>query len=255
MATRARKSPVTTLERGDIFFVYRPKVGVEQPRRLDDVSRLYMILRPERRRRFRLIIIGQKTLPRSRRQKTWAFVDVVSTRAAEVEDQLDPETYETKTRGERKIPAARPAGEGRYRIVRHGSHTHLCYVLELPEKTAAVQRAFHIAPEASYVVSVKNPEQGSPPGAGLSEGQQAKFPRRLQHVFGDRRFADLDPPDLLDIEGAEIVLTAATADVSRELGIKLERERETEASAEIFNDLKMEPDLHPKRPLFEGKWA
>lgn len=255
--TRERKRHVSVLERGDVFFVYRPKVGTEQVRGLDDVSRFYMILRPERRRRFRMIVIGKKKLPepRARGGKLWAFVEGVSSRAEGIEDRLDPETYQTKTRGERHIAAARPAGEGRYSIVRHGSHTHLAYGLELPDKPSEVQRAFRIAPEASYVVSVKNPEKRSPPQAGLGEHQQAKFPKRLQHVFQGRRFADVDPPELLDVEGAELILASASANVSRELGIELQRERETEATAEIFNDLKMEHDIHPKRPLFEGKWA
>ena len=35
------------LERGDIFFFYRPRVGVEQVRSLDDVQRFFVVLRPD----------------------------------------------------------------------------------------------------------------------------------------------------------------------------------------------------------------
>jgi hypothetical protein len=42
---------------------------------------------------------------------------------------------------------------------------------------------------------------------------------------------------------------------SVELGIELDRQQETEATAEIFSDLGMEKELHPTAPLFEGKWA
>ena len=31
-------------------------------------------------------------------------------------------------------PPARPAAEGIYAIVRHGDHTHLAYVIELPQR-------------------------------------------------------------------------------------------------------------------------
>src|SRR6266853_6356315 len=44
-----------------------------------------------------------------------------------VEDALDRQQYETKTRGERVRPEARRAGEGVYVLARHGDHTHLAY--------------------------------------------------------------------------------------------------------------------------------
>jgi hypothetical protein len=50
-------------------------------------------------------------------------------------------------------------------------------------------------------------------------------------------------------------LIGVNRDVSEELGIHLDREHETEATAEIFNDLKIEKSLHPATPLFKGKWA
>lgn len=39
---------------------------------------------------------------------------------------------------------------------------HLSYRLELPEKPGQVQADLRIAPEASYALSVKNPEKGGP---------------------------------------------------------------------------------------------
>jgi hypothetical protein len=39
------------LEQGDVFFFYRPRVGVEEVRRLDDVQRFFVVLEPERRAR------------------------------------------------------------------------------------------------------------------------------------------------------------------------------------------------------------
>ncbi|MBI5441761.1 MAG: hypothetical protein HY900_11200 [Deltaproteobacteria bacterium] len=47
MATKGeRRAPVRTLESGDIYFLYRPRVGEEDPLGLGDVQRLYMLLSP-----------------------------------------------------------------------------------------------------------------------------------------------------------------------------------------------------------------
>jgi hypothetical protein len=117
-----------------------------------------------------------------------------------------------------------------------------------------VQRALNIVQEGNYVIAVKNPEAPSAPGTGLDETRRAAFPKELRERFAGRRFIPAEPPDFLDYEWAEIILVGARKDISAELGIELVPERETEATAEIFNDLKMERSLHPLTPLFEGKW-
>jgi hypothetical protein len=245
------------LERGNIYFFYRPRIEEQAVHGFEDVQRMYMILRAHGKRSYRLIIIGEKRLPvvtGAGDRKLWGFVEKVASRAEEVEDELDPKTYPTRTRGERHLPAARPAGEGVYAIARHRDHTHLAYALELPTKPGEVQRALNIVEEGSYIISVKNPEAPSPAGTGLDEARRARFPKDLQERFRERRFIPLDPPDFLDHEGAEILLVGARQDVYEELGLQLNPEHETEATAEIFNDLRMEKSLHPTTPLFEGKW-
>jgi len=259
--TQARRplapTQVRVRERGNIYFAYRPKIDEQVAQSLDDVERLYMILSPRGRDSYRLLVIGGKRLPAvngSGERKTWAFVEKVSSRAEDVEDELDPKTRLTKTRGERQLPAARPAGEGVYAIVRHRSHTHLAYALELPPEPGEVQRALNIVEEGSYVAAVKNPKAKAAPGMGLDETRRAALPRTLQSLFRGRRFIPLDPPKFMDHEGAEILLVGVRPDLFAELGIELDREEETEATAEIFSDLRMEKELHPVAPL-EGKWA
>ena len=83
------------------------------------------------------------------------FVDKVAARAEDVEDELDPRTYETQTRGERHVAPARPAGEGVY-------------------------------------VAVKNPEAPSPEGVGLDETRRARLPKVLAARFRGRRFIPVD---------------------------------------------------------------
>lgn len=248
---------VETLERGDIYMVFRPTVGTDDPDALEDVQRFYLILSKRGDKRYRLLVIGRKRLPDPARRgqaRAWGFVEAVSRKPEDIEDALDEACYQTKTRGERTRPAARPVGEGVYRIVRHGDHTHLVYALELPEEPGEVQDALNIEPQASYIISVKNPEALTPARAGLRARRKASFPRHLQERFRGRKFIDVDPPELLDHEGAELLLVAAARDVEEELGIELDTERENEASADIFEDLRMERDQHPLEPLFQGKW-
>lgn len=209
------------------------------------------------KKRYRLLVIGRKRLPAvgGRGERTWGFVEKASRTPRGLQEELAPATYRTKTRGGRTQPTTRPAGEGVYAIVRHGDHTHLVYALELPERPGEVQEVFRLEAEGSYIVSVKNPEQPSPPGVGLGEGRQASFPKSLQGRFRGRRFMPLDPPSVLNYEGAEVLLIGAGRDVSEELDIQLHPQEETAATAEIFTDLRLQKSRHPLKALFEGTWA
>jgi hypothetical protein len=253
----AAQHEVDVLERGDIYFVYRPKAETPSVEGFEDVQRFYMVLHPYGKSRYRLIVIGQKQLPelRSGREKNWGFVAKVSRAAGPIRDELTCETYATKTRGQRVRPAGRPAGEGVYAIVWHDNHTHLAYVLELPEQPGPPQEALNIAEEGGYILSVKNPELPSPPGLGMPEERQAAFPKRLQQRFRGRRFVEVDPPDFLNYEGAELLLVGAASDVAEELSVQLEAQRETAATAEIFNDLRLEKSRQTIEPLLRGDWA
>ncbi len=250
------QNKVETLEQGNVYFFYRPRVEQEDPEDIEDVQNMYMVLSPHGRDRYRLAIIGRKHLPDpgAKQERIWGFVDMVEKDPKKVVGALGEEEYETKTRGKRHRPAARPAGEGIYRIVRHDDHTHLVYARELPERTGEVQEELEIEDEANYVISVKNPDKPSPEGAGLPEDREAEYPERLQERFGDRRFIDADPPDLLDYEGSQFVLISAARDVKEDLGIELNPQNEDESRAEIFSDLRLEKSKQPIEPLLEGEW-
>ena len=246
-----------TLERGNVYFLFRPRVEEDSPEKLEDVQRMFVVLSPDGAQIFRLLVVGRKQLPDPKergQEKNWGFVVGVSDNPTDIENQLDPETYETKTRGKRHLPAARPIGEGIYRILRHGNHTHFVYALELPAKSGEAQRAFHLAEQASYIISIKNPEKGSPLDAGLPEEQEAHLPRALQDKFRDRRFCEADPPEFLNYPGTEFVLISTAENVAEELGIELHPEDESSTSADIFNELKIEKSVHPLKPLFTGEW-
>src|SRR5437870_10535882 len=104
------------LERGNIYFIYRPRVEETSAAGLEDVQRFFLVLSPHGNDRHRLLVIGRKKLPDidDQRDKNWGFVQKVARDPHDVEDELDRASYETKTRGERHLAPARPAGEGVY---------------------------------------------------------------------------------------------------------------------------------------------
>jgi hypothetical protein len=229
------------LERGGILFFYRPRVDVEEADALEDVQRFFIVLRPAETRRFRCIVIGRKRLPDPEaHERVWGLVVEVADDSDELGEELERKTYETKTRGTRKLPEARPAGEGRYSIVGHDGHTHLAYTLEVPPEPGEVQRAFLIEHEASYIVALKNP-QAEPRTGG-------EFPDDVNRRFGGRRFISVEPPSLLDHEGIELVLFGAARHAEAELGIDLDASVERVETADILQDLRV------REPLEEGTW-
>ncbi len=250
------KENIKKLEAGNIYFFYRPDVEQDQPDEISDVQRLYMVLALDGGDNFRLSIIGKKKLPdpSSKSNRVWGFIDVISSSERTIKHELGEKSYETKTRGTRHQPPARPVGEGRYQILVHDDHTHLIYDLELPGKPKETQESFEIEEQASYIISVKNPEKGAPKNAGLQANRQAEFPKTLQDVFRDRRFANADPPKFLDYEGCEFLLISASDDIKDELGITVDSEKETLEKSDIMNQLHLDKENRPVEPLVKGHW-
>jgi hypothetical protein len=257
MAKQEQNSQAETLERGEIYFLYRPAVGEEEVKGLEDVQRFFLLLHPEGSRNHRLIIIGKKKLPEAGRsgERYWGFVEDVMATDKQLQEAFSPESYETKTRGDRMVASMRLAGSGEYQLIRHGNHTHLVYELTLPERRSEVQRDLNIEREASYIISIKNPNASTPRGAGLENDQKAELPQRLQDLFKGRRFINADPPELLDYKGVEILLISTDESLG-ELGIDLEAEdRAAEKdAAEVFKALHMRQSAEKERPLLRGLW-
>lgn len=219
---RVEERPVTILEEGTISFYYRPRVEHEQPEELGDIQRILAVLEPADGTIFRLIALGRKRLPqRGRRERFWGFVDAVLHDRRDMTALLAAQTYKTKTRGLRHLPAARPLGSGIYSLGAHDDHTHLDYSLRETAWDDPVARDIALEPSASYIVSVTNPD---PTAWGLVEvpalQQQlfaeeevhitipTPFPAALQAQFRGRRYAQLDSLEWLDHPGAELVFIA-----------------------------------------------
>jgi len=226
------------LEKGHIFFFYRPKIELEDASSLDEVQKLYMVLRPEAsfgdisaERMNRLIVLTKKRLPNiSAKERTWGFVDSVSYDMKDITKLLGPTTYEAKTQGTRHLHGAMPCGSGVYGIVHHSSsssgqhqskdHTHIAYVLELPEEPGEMQKAFNIVREGSYIISVKNPRASNPPEAGLAGNEKVEYPKGLQGEFHGKKWLPVDDVKLINFDKAELLLIGAAQEeaVKAELG-------------------------------------
>ncbi|WGS20347.1 hypothetical protein [Bradyrhizobium sp. ISRA463] len=218
-----------------------------------DVQRYYMVMKPEKQPRLRVAVLGRKRLPEARNhERIWGFIEAIET-GLDVEEEFRTHRCATRTRGERTLPPVRPACEGIYALIRRDRNLHLTYELELPERPGEVQEELNIEREAAYILSIKNPDAGSPPGAGLPEREEARYPKPLEKEFRGRRFASEDP-HLFDYEGAEFILIGARADPERAYAVDIETEHETARSAYIFRQLKMAPREHPIGPLIRGEW-
>ena len=192
------------VEAGDVVFLYRPRVGVEEVDDLDDVQRFFAVLRPGSGQNQRALVLGRKRLPDiDRHERAWAFIAKV------VEDEAG------------LGDGAWPAGEGRYAIVRHGGHTHFAYELEVEPDSGKGHELFNLDREGSYIVAVKNPEAPTPPGVGLRDDRRAELPAGLLERFRGRRFVPVETPELLDHEGVELVLIGADDDIAEEFGLTL----------------------------------
>ena len=210
VAPRVSTGPVEFLERGSIFFAYRPRIGAAAVRELGDVERLYAILIPETGDRLaplRVITIGRKRMAqapdgngpggavgvRGGPARYWGMVTRVADTLEKVAQELGQEEY-VLPGGERCArAAARPCGEGAYCVVRHGAHTHLAYLLDRAaagdvEAGWAVRLAAGIGGRGNYLLLVKTPAGGgAPKAAGAAGGEEeARYPDRLQDRFAGR---------------------------------------------------------------------
>ncbi len=252
----AAQDEMQLLERGDIYFLYRPKVSsAEQEensaKTIDDIQRFYIVLHPHQNALYRLLVVGRKRLPEvHKHEKHWATVEKVAQHPDQLLDLFKQHSYQTKTRGERLEPEVRACGEGVYCIIQSGRQTYLAHHLALPEQLGDVQKELDLEPEASYILSVKNQKI-----AGAQSGQAANFPEELQQKFRNLRFIPANPVTLLNYQNTELLLIGASTGPSEELGIDLQAEQKSFDKKKIFSDLKLWRNEHTTIPLFEGQWV
>lgn len=239
---------IEILETGDLYYFYRNKVEVERARSLEDVQRFYLILVPDDRPETgRMFTVGRKRMPKMDARKPsgreW-FMNVMTGRPHDLGAALAPIEYETKTRGVRHISEAFPAGEGRYALVDHEGHTELGHRLTRPERPGTPQKEMEIRAEASYVVSVRNPDlhvEGFP-------DEVPDYPKSLKRLFSEKRWIDVREPALLDYENAQLLLVGARERLD-------EIELEIPGTPRLFERLGLDEKVWPTEALLEGRFA
>ena len=286
-----QESAAEVLEKGDIFFFYRPKAKVVNDgsggdvKSIEDIRRFFMVTASTitaaadntgskyqeqfdntdrttskeegESSRYRLFVIGKKSLPEirtteaRRSERYWAKVGGVFENPQELTDELLADEF-------RKGDAARPVGEGKYAIVKHQDHAELAYVLEMPEEPGEAQRELGIEKEASYIISIINPKVPVPAGYPSSE-EPPNYPESILKEFSqNENFVSL-ARDLrfINFQNAQMILVGAREGkdvIQKEFGIDIKEEKETVHSADVFSKLKIEKDRVPIKALIEGKF-
>lgn len=236
------------IEKGDIYFFYRNKIEITRAENLDDVQRLYLVtVSDESDDKGRMFVVGKKRMPKMNGQESGAqewMMNVMTGKPKMIGEELAPKEYETETRGDRRITAAFPVGEGRYALVEHEDHTALAYRLVHPQKPGKAQKEMHLRPEAVYLISVRNPElhvQGFP-------DEKPGYPESLKKLFADKRWIDISKPALLDYENAQFVLIGAHESLG-DIDLKIPGE------PDLFKTLGLEKNKWPTEALFEGNFS
>jgi hypothetical protein len=259
------------LEYGDIYFFYRPKVGSQEIKSIDDVRRFFMVTAPEETTTntnrsdekekthsnyYRLFVIGKKSLPEIRKsearssERFWARVGGIFERPEDLTKELLSDEF-------RKGDLARPVGEGKYAIVNHQDHSELAYILGLPKEPGEAQKELGIEKEASYIVTVINPIKPVPEGYPSAD-QSPQYPESVQQEFNENEdFVPLTRNlELINYQNAQIILIGAREGkdvIKKEIGIDIVEEPETNGSPDIFSKLKVRKEQIPIRPLMEGR--
>lgn len=133
------------LERGDIQFCFQPTVQPADAIEVElGVQSLFAILSPEGRDLHRRLRVGKKRMPQKPRERFWARIERVGSLQRALGNKLEPETYTTKTRGERFQPAARLVAVGTYAFVQHDDHVHFEYDVQPTDEGMQIDSASHI---------------------------------------------------------------------------------------------------------------
>lgn len=84
-----KSSPHEIVERGNIYFIYRPRVEEEHPEGLEDIQQLHLVLAPKGGKLFRMINIGGKRLPDvGEQERNWGYVEAITQSGYHLEEGL-----------------------------------------------------------------------------------------------------------------------------------------------------------------------
>lgn len=182
---REGETPSSILEKGVVYFFSRGRVGIDEPQRVEDVARSYIILRPIPHGaklgegligdagNSRLVVLPKKVLPSRTKDRFMLFVEKAKVSFKDLKDNfLAASDYTTQTAGARHTPAATPLAEGVYAITTTGRESHLVYIIVSPGSLSDIHKDFGLRERDSFIISVKNTQYPAPPNASLPKGPE-----------------------------------------------------------------------------------
>ncbi|RAK96158.1 uncharacterized protein BO80DRAFT_239428 [Aspergillus ibericus CBS 121593] len=221
---REEKVASNVLEKGIIYFFYRPRVNISDPQSIGDVARSFLVLRPtpigttldqqngsvESGAKCRLMMLPKKKFPTSGRERDMGFVEKAGQSMKSLQESfIAGDTYETSTRGEQTVPEARPYAEGVYAITSTKRSSHLAYVLTIPETIGSIQQDFGLHSRGSWVVQSKNPKHPGPSYAQINKDPE--YPESVREKFGDYRWVPLQP-EFINYPNAQFLMIGEATD-------------------------------------------
>ncbi|KIW69171.1 hypothetical protein PV04_05064 [Phialophora macrospora] len=235
--------PSTILEKGIIYFFFRPRVSVDDPQDINDVARSFLVMRPipldaklgdgpiGGEGNCRLLTLPKKVLPKSGRDRFLTFVEKSKTSFAELKETfLTGSDYQTKTQGTKHTAPVTPLAEGVYAITSTGRESHLAYIINIPAELGEVQKDFGLKPRGSFVVSVKNPEQ--PPTGQQNVPSGPHYPQEIVDEFRGLRWKPLEPK-YLNYDHAQFLMIGGDFEKATEQRPKDERENNAPPEQEL----------------------
>ncbi|CAN8099879.1 unnamed protein product [Discula destructiva] len=243
--------PSTILEKGIIYFFLRGRIGIDHPKRVSDIARSHILLRPlpltaklsdgpiGDAGNSRLIAIPKKVLPQSSKDRWIAFVEKTNASFAELKKEfLAANDYDTKTAGTRHSPAATPFGEGVYAITTTGRESHLAYMLTLPEELGAVQTEIGLKERGSWILSTRNPQYEAPANTALPKGPE--YSKEILDEFRSLRWMGTQPKHLVPNAQFLLVGQSSGLDKAMQSESKDEKDKDTEQPIEELEKLEDE---------------
>lgn len=252
------------LEKGHVYFFYKPKIDIPHPKSLQEVARFHILMIPSREtheHKCRILSIPKKKLPNTDKHEIYfCFVDEVADDIDTLRrDVLDPVHYQTpKSHRDRITQGDRVLGEGVYLIESDERKSHFSYVLEVPKDPMEIQHIFNIEKEGGFIIQVKNPKIPY-----MGRVANVKYPKGLLELFADLKFIPLQTISLINYDKAELLIIGGTdhiVDEIQEYGEELEEEAEQESKRmspkSVYSEIHLKRDEnHPEDPLVKGKFA
>ena len=238
---------------GILYFLFRGRVGIEDPHEVNDIARSFMVMRPLPHDaklgdgpigdagNCRLVALPKKVLPMSGKDRFLSFVEEANVSFLDLKGTFKASEYETKTLGTRHRPAMTPVGEAVYAITTTGRESHLAYILTIPEQLGEVQKDIGLKERGSFIISTKNPQTSSPASANI--GKSPDFPQAILDEFRSLRWMPTQPKHL-DYANTNILLIGESSGLDKATEVQPEDEnKDNDTPLEEMEKLEGEDEI------------